>query len=122
MICFISIRLQGLKHSKLCDNRRIIKLKDYIICNHLPSCTFDWTCERLTAGSSYTVTVGSGDVNHDGKVTIDDLYLAYQRLINGPYDSAADLDSNGTLSTNDIKILEIALRPLETKNMASPQR
>lgn len=69
-----------------------------------------------------TVTVGSGDVNHDGVVTIDDLYLAYQRLINGPYDSAADLDANGTLSTNDIRILELALRPLETGNMASPQR
>jgi hypothetical protein len=74
--------------------------------------------------TTYTVnvTVGSGDVNHDGRVTIDDLYLAFQRLVNGPYDSAADLDANGTLSTNDIRILELALRPTETKAMSGEQR
>jgi hypothetical protein len=69
-----------------------------------------------------TVTVGSGDVNRDGRVTIDDLYLAFQRLINGPYDSAADLDANGSLSTNDTRILETSLRGAEIGNMATPLR
>ena len=73
---------------------------------------------------TYTVnvTVGSGDVNHDGRVTIDDLYLAFQRLINGPYDAAADLDLNGSLSTNDTRILETSLRGAEIGNMATPLR
>jgi hypothetical protein len=71
-----------------------------------------------------TVSVGSGDVTHDGKVTIDDLYLAFKDLLCGSpcYDAAADLDANGSLSTNDTKILEAALRPAETATMASPQR
>lgn len=74
--------------------------------------------------TTYTVnvTVGSGDVNHDGRVTIDDLYLAFQRLINGPYDAAADLDANGSLSTNDTRILESSLRGAEIGNMATPLR
>lgn len=73
---------------------------------------------------TYTVnvTVGSGDVNRDGRVTIDDLYLAFQRLVSGPYDSAADLDANGSLSTNDTRILEASLRAPETATMAVPLR
>jgi hypothetical protein len=75
---------------------------------------------------TYTVnvTVGSGDVTHDGNVTIDDLYLAFKDLLCGSpcYDGAADLDANGSLSTNDTRILEAALRPAETATMASPQR
>ena len=71
---------------------------------------------------SVNVSVGSGDVDHNGVVNIDDLYLAFQRLVNGPYDAAADLDANGSLSTNDIRILENALRPAEMQNMARPLR
>jgi hypothetical protein len=74
--------------------------------------------------TTYTVnvTVGSGDVNHDSRITIDDLYLAFQRLISGPYDAAADLDANGSLSTNDTRILENSLRGAEIQNMAVPLR
>ena len=83
---------------------------------------FEATGRSSVTTHTVNVSVGSGDVDHNGVVTIDDLYLAFQRLVNGPYDAAADLDANGSLSTNDIRILENALRPAETQNMSRPQR
>lgn len=76
------------------------------------------------------VTVGSGDVTMDGKVTIDDLYAAFSRLINGPAfnpglnpsDSALDVNASGTFDINDLRTLESILRPTEAGNMAQPQR
>ncbi len=90
--------------------------------NSVTVVAFEATGRSAVTTYTVNVSVGSGDVDHNGVVNIDDLYLAFQRLVNGPYDSAADLDANGSLSTNDIRILENALRPAEMQNMARPLR
>ncbi len=72
------------------------------------------------------VTVGSGDINRDNVVDLNDLY-ELNRLLSlvpqpPPYDAAADLDANGTVQINDLRILEASLRPAELQNMSIPQR
>lgn len=68
-----------------------------------------------------TSNTGSGDVNNDGTVTIDDLYLAYAAL-GGPYNAAVDVNSDGQLTLADVRALEAALRPSELDRMSKPQR
>ena len=81
---------------------------------------------EITGNTSVTtynvsVTVGSGDINRDGVVTIDDLYLGYSNL-GGPYDSAADVNADSLFNINDLRTLESLLRPAELQNMSQPQR
>jgi alpha-amylase len=74
--------------------------------------------------STYTVnaTTGSGDLNADGLVTIDDLYEAYTVLAGGQYVAAADVTADGQVTIADLRALETALRPNELDRMAEPQR
>lgn len=67
------------------------------------------------------VTIGSGDINRDGVVNIEDLYAGYAAL-GGPYDPVADLNSDGVFNITDLRLLENALRPMELDRMAKPQR
>ncbi len=65
------------------------------------------------------VIIGSGDLNHDGRVTIDDLYEAFTAT---GYVPEGDMDFDGDFDTTDRRLLEARLRAMETQNMASPQR
>jgi hypothetical protein len=81
---------------------------------------------EITGNSSVTtynvtVTVGSGDINRDGVVTIDDLYQGYSQL-GGPYDPAADVNADSLFNITDLRLLENLLRPTEVDLMAEPQR
>lgn len=67
-------------------------------------------------------TTGSGDVNGDGQVTIDDLYAAYAVLASGQYLAAADVTADGQVTIADVRALETALRPAELEKMAKPER
>lgn len=69
-----------------------------------------------------TATTGSGDLNGDGQVTLDDLYLAYEVLASGQYVAAADVTADGQVTIADMRALETALRPSELDRMAKPQR
>lgn len=73
--------------------------------------------------TNFTVnaTAGSGDLNGDNVVTIDDLYAAYAAF-GGPYLPAADINADGLFNLVDLRALETALRPSELQKMAEPQR
>ncbi|CAN5684590.1 hypothetical protein BH11PLA1_BH11PLA1_02130 [soil metagenome] len=66
-----------------------------------------------------TVAIGSGDVNGDGAVTIDDLYASY---LLSAYQQEADMNRNGTLEAADRQLLEAALRVQEVQKMKGSQR
>jgi hypothetical protein len=72
---------------------------------------------------TYTVnvTIGSGDLNADSVVDINDLYAMHDALT-APYNAAADINASGTVDLNDLRALEAVLRPTELRNMAAPQR
>jgi hypothetical protein len=65
------------------------------------------------------VSIGSGDVNADGHVTVDDLFDAYALTV---YNPAADLDLDGDVDLIDLRLLESRLRPQELLNMSRPER
>ncbi len=73
--------------------------------------------------TTYNVTAvtGSGDINGDGSVTIDDLYAGYAAL-GGPYITAGDVNADGQFTLADLRALETSLRPSELDKMAEPQR
>lgn len=70
---------------------------------------------------SVSVTVGSGDINRDGVVDLNDVYAGYAAL-GGPYDPAADLNADGIANVTDLRLLENSLRPSELDGMSHPQR
>jgi hypothetical protein len=76
-------------------------------------------------GAAQTFTVntatGSGDINGDGVVTIDDLYAGCAAL-GGPYLIAGDVNGDGLFNLADLRALETSLRPAELEKMAQPQR
>jgi hypothetical protein len=80
---------------------------------------FELSGRSSVTTTNVTVSIGSGDVNRDGKVTIDDLYAAYQLT---SYDVAADLNADGQFNAVDLRLLEAALRPTELQLMSQPQR
>jgi alpha-amylase len=65
------------------------------------------------------VSIGSGDVNGDGVVTIDDLFDAYELTA---YSPALDLNANGTNEPLDFRLLEARIRASEVPEMGEPQR
>lgn len=70
-----------------------------------------------------TVNLGSGDVNRDGVLTIDDLYASWALGTN--YQGEADMNRNGVMDANDRRILELNLRSGgagEAAGMAGIQR
>jgi alpha-amylase len=71
--------------------------------------------------TNVTVNVGSGDINRDGVVDINDVYAGYAAL-GGPYDPAGDVNGDSLFNINDIRTLESLLRPTELQNMARPLR
>ncbi|MFN7020848.1 MAG: dockerin type I repeat-containing protein, partial [Phycisphaerales bacterium] len=64
---------------------------------------------------------GSGDINGDGVVSIDDLYAGYAAL-GGPYIAVGDVNGDGQFNIDDLRVLENSLRPDELDRMAEPQR
>ncbi len=74
----------------------------------------------VTRLENVSIPVGSGDVNQDGLVTIDDLYSLIQ--LGGTYQEEADLDRNGVINANDRRLLENFLRPQEVQQMRAGQR
>lgn len=77
-----------------------------------------------SSATAFTVNAasGSGDVNGDGAVSLDDLYAAYAVLASGQYVVAADLTADGQITIADLRALETALRPAELDRMADPER
>jgi hypothetical protein len=74
----------------------------------------------ITRISNIVVTLGSGDVNLDGLVTIDDLYASWTLT---SYLGEADMNRNAALDVSDRRILEQTnLRAAEAAGMAGPQR
>ncbi len=68
-----------------------------------------------------TVTLGSGDVNRDGVVTIDDLYASW--ALGTTYQGEADIDRNGILNASDRRLLETnVFRAAEAFFMKGTQR
>ncbi|MFT3685059.1 MAG: hypothetical protein QM783_09065 [Phycisphaerales bacterium] len=67
-----------------------------------------------------TVNLGSGDVNRDGILTIDDLYASW--ALGSNYQGEADMNRNGIMDPNDRRILELNLRQAEAAGMAGTQR
>ncbi|MBY0308856.1 MAG: hypothetical protein K2Q09_08955, partial [Phycisphaerales bacterium] len=67
-----------------------------------------------------TVNLGSGDVNRDGVLTIDDLYASW--ALGTTYQAEADTNRNGAIDINDRRLLELNLRPAEAAGMVGPQR
>jgi alpha-amylase len=80
---------------------------------------FELSGRSSVTTTNVNVTIGSGDVNRDGRVTIDDLYAAYAL---SSYDVAADLNADGQFNAVDLRLLEAALRPTELHLMSQPQR
>lgn len=66
-----------------------------------------------------SVALGSGDVNIDGFVDINDLYSSWQL---GAYTNEADLNRDGFLTSADRFLLEQFLRPVEAVRMEGLQR
>jgi glycosidase len=67
-----------------------------------------------------TINLGSGDVNHDGILTIDDLHASW--ALGSTYQADADMNRNGFMDANDRRILEANLRTAEAAGMAATQR
>lgn len=67
-----------------------------------------------------TVNLGSGDVNRDGILTIDDLYASW--ALGSSYQGEADMNRNGVMDANDRRILELNLRTGEAGKMVGTQR
>ncbi|MDP1660585.1 MAG: alpha-amylase family glycosyl hydrolase, partial [Phycisphaerales bacterium] len=67
-----------------------------------------------------SITVGSGDVNRDGILTIDDLHASW--ALGSTYQAEADMNRNGFMDANDRRILEANLRTGEAASMAATQR
>lgn len=67
-----------------------------------------------------SITVGSGDVNRDGILTIDDLHASW--ALGSTYQAEADMNRNGFMDANDRRILEANLRTGEAASMAGTQR
>lgn len=67
-----------------------------------------------------TVNLGSGDVNRDGILTVDDLYASW--ALGTSYQSEADMNRNGVMDANDRRILELSLRTGEAGKMSGQQR
>lgn len=82
------------------------------------------TGRRSVTSYNVTVSVGSGDINRDGVVDINDLYAGFAALsVASPvYDSAGDINADAAFNTLDLRLLERLLRPGELQNMTTPQR
>lgn len=89
--------------------------------NRIVIVAFEPTGNSSVTEYMVTVAVGSGDINSDGQVTIDDLYAGYAAL-GGPYNAVADLNADGQFTISDLRLLETSLRPTELDLMAEPQR
>ncbi len=68
-----------------------------------------------------TFALGSGDVNRDGQVTIEDLYAAWA-LPFATYQLEVDINRNGTYELADRQALETLIRTQEIIKMRSTQR
>ncbi len=56
-----------------------------------------------------------GDVNGDGVVTISDINVVVNKVLNGDWDPACDVNNDGTISISDINLLvNIILQGPET--------
>lgn len=64
---------------------------------------------------------GSGDIDGNGVVNLDDLYAGYAALA-GPYITVGDVNGDGQFNLADLRIIEASLRPDELDRMAKPQR
>ncbi|HYD01827.1 MAG TPA: alpha-amylase family glycosyl hydrolase [Phycisphaerales bacterium] len=73
-----------------------------------------------TRYNNISITLGSGDVNRDGTLTIDDLYASW--ALGAAYQAEADMNRNGFMDANDRRILEADLRAAEAASMAGSQR
>ncbi|MGQ0627261.1 MAG: hypothetical protein ACT4PL_04070 [Phycisphaerales bacterium] len=65
-------------------------------------------------------SLGSGDVNRDGVVNIDDLHASWQ--LGSTYQGEADMDRDGDLDTTDRRLLEALIRATENAAMEGSQR
>ncbi|MBL8763943.1 MAG: hypothetical protein JNM07_06715 [Phycisphaerae bacterium] len=65
------------------------------------------------------VTIGSGDVNRDGTVNVEDLYAIYQ--LTG-YQLEADINKDGSVNNSDRRLLEQMLRSGEFNDLKSGLR
>ena len=86
------------------------------------------TGNKSITNYTVTITVGSGDMNNDGFVDLEDLYYGYANLaaLSGPtgVDNAnADINANGAVNILDMQAFETQLRTTtELLNMSKPER
>jgi hypothetical protein len=82
------------------------------------------TGRRSVTNFNVTVTVGSGDINRDGTVDLNDLYAGFAALsvATPAYDPAGDINSDSQFNTLDLRLLEQLIRPVELRNMQGTQR
>lgn len=73
----------------------------------------------VTRYNNIAIALGSGDVNLDGRSTIDDLYSSWQL---SSYTAEADLNRDGFLTSADRFLLEQFLRPAEAIGNEGTQR
>lgn len=111
---------QGTRHDRFEWRRTVSGLRSGA--NTIVVVAFETNGRSSATSFSINAATGSGDVNADGAVTIDDLYLAYALLAASQYAAAADVNADGQLTIADMRALESALRPGELDRMAEPQR
>ncbi len=79
---------------------------------------FEITGNVSVTSFDVSFTLGSGDVDKDGVVTVDDLHLATEAEADGTYVGEADMNTDGQLNIVDLRILEARVRGIEAESMS----
>ncbi|MBC7834403.1 MAG: hypothetical protein H7Y88_04790 [Phycisphaerales bacterium] len=82
---------------------------------------FEATGSHAIETVTFVVNIGTGDVNLDGEVGVEDLYDAFMLAGEG-YLAPLDMDENGLIDVRDYRLLEAAIRSGELLDMTEGQR